>query len=675
MLTAAPGRAQQQALPSWNDAAQQAWWTANPTPDTWPKAADALQAQLEAAYKQGSVGCFSDPDFQGWLEHLEWVRLGVAAPDLLAQPQDVAAFIALGRDESVSHVLVRKLSPRDDPRGALQVLLKLAEANPADLHEYAALGVAYALVFDEPFPRDWPHAQVPQSAVPFGDLDVVKRFQFYVQSNRDHKLELDPTQLSVDNLKHLVDSKVRLSELAYAQQNTIPYDHFEQAFFSIRYDDSRISGSMAFTWPNPAYTLADIEKDGGICVDQAYYATELGKGRGIPTIYFIGQGTDGGHAWFGYLTRDGKWNLDCGRYESQNYPHGYALDPQTWQVVDDTTLANLAKNDDAATETSEQPARNAIAWARLHSGTPLFQQALEQARSLSPELAEAWQAEGDYLASSHASVDDQKSFYNDWIKQFQSFDDMRVEGQKRLLAVLKAANDPDAEGVERDLTLQNRSENVDFGTQGSISAIEDKFKAQDFDGAKLAFEAAVRDFQDQGGGSFFYGVIRPYMMLCVQYGRYDQADDGLHFIDERMQMDPYSIVGMDYGKLKDELKSLKDALPAAEKWLGELDDGNYDQAWNDASKAMQQLGTSDQFAQAMQAQRKSFGRLVSRTLARPPVMGSRLTGKDGATMQGEFLEIRYQDSFDNSTTAVERATFKHESDGTWRALAYAVTKG
>ncbi len=160
---------------------------------------------------------------------------------------------------------------------------------------------------------------------------------------------------------------------------------------------------------------------------------------------------------------------------------------------------------------------------------------------------------------------------------------MRVEGQKRLLAVLKAANDPDAESVERDLTLQNRSQNVDFGTQGSLGTIQDKFKTQDFDGAKVEFEAAVRDFKDQGGGSFFYDVIRPYTMLCVQHGRYEQADDGFHFIGERMQMDPYSIVGMHFAKLNDRLKMLKDALPAAEKWLGELDDANYDQAWNEAS--------------------------------------------------------------------------------------------
>ena len=125
---------------------------------------------------------------------------------------------------------------------ALRNLVKLAQANMADLHEYAALGVAFSLVFDEPFPADWPHSQVGQDAVPVGDLNIVKRFQFYVQANRDKKLELDLTQLRVEDLKYLVDSEVKLSELEYAQgQSHIPYDHFDQAFFSINYDTSRIS--------------------------------------------------------------------------------------------------------------------------------------------------------------------------------------------------------------------------------------------------------------------------------------------------------------------------------------------------------------------------------------------------------------------------------------------------
>ena len=53
------------ALPSWNSDAQKAWWAKNPTPDLWPQAADALQAQLETYYKQNGTHAFSDSDFRG----------------------------------------------------------------------------------------------------------------------------------------------------------------------------------------------------------------------------------------------------------------------------------------------------------------------------------------------------------------------------------------------------------------------------------------------------------------------------------------------------------------------------------------------------------------------------------------------------------------------------------
>ena len=318
------------ALPSWDDAAQKAWWAKNPTPDSWPQAEDALQAQLEASYKQNGVRAFSDPDFQAWLDQLEWVRLGLDCPDVLAEGDHLKTFIALGQDTTVSHLFVEKLDPLDVKKEALKNLLRLAEANADDLHEYAALGVAYSLVFDQPFPKDWPHRQVDQAAVPIGDLDIVDRFHFYVQSNGNKKLDLDLTQLSFENLKYLVDSEVKLSELEYAQTNRISYSTFADAFFSIKYDNSRIGNAAAvYDWPYPSYNLADILEKGGICIDQAYYAETLGKGRGIPTIRFTGYGMDGAHAWFGYLSSSGKWLLDCGRYEEQDFPKGFAVDPQT----------------------------------------------------------------------------------------------------------------------------------------------------------------------------------------------------------------------------------------------------------------------------------------------------------------------------------------------------------
>jgi hypothetical protein len=547
-------------LPPWDDNAARTWWTQNPTPDKWPAAADQLRARLEADYKANGASVYSDSDFQGWLEHLEWVGLGLGCPDVLADPDNLKIFVTLGGDTAVSHLFIEKLDPLDVKDQALLNLLKLARANLDDLNDYAALGVAFCLVFDQPFPDYWPHSQVDPQAVPIGDLDVVARFNFYVQSDRDKKTELDLTRQTFENLKYLVDSEVKLSELAYAQSNPqrIPYSHFDQSFFSIKYDDSRNKQSgFVYQWPFPTYLLADIEKNGGICVDQAYYATILGKGLGIPTLYFSGEGASGGHAWFGYLTRSGRWELDCGRYAEQNYPRGFARDPQTWRRIDDTVLTNLFKN--GSGNPNYQPAMTALAWARMHWPGPAYRQILDDARAIMPEWAATWRLEGAWMEKNVTDVDQKKAFYQQWITQFQSFALMKVLGQRHLLALLKQANDPDAAALEQDIVLQNRSEDFDLGIAGSAGDLSDKIAARDWDGAKLAFEQAIRDFADQGAGSLYKAIISFYVKSCLKAGRTDQADDGIRFVEERVTMDPKSQVGLDFADLKASVAAAKKA--------------------------------------------------------------------------------------------------------------------
>jgi len=536
-------------LPSWSSDTQKAWWEQNPLPAQWPKAVANLTAQLQASYKQNGASSFSNSDFQGWLEHLEWIRLGLDCPGDLTDANNLNAFVQLGKDETVSHLLVEKLDPLDVKNEALLNLIRLAQANLDDLHEYAALGIAFSLVFDRPFPLDWPHRQVKQEAVPIGDLDVVKRFNFYVQANRNQKTDEDLTQLSFEKLKFVVDSEVNLSELEYAQHNRISNSSFADAFFSINYDVSRSnSGNFDFVWGLPTYTLQDIEKHGGICVDQAYYAFLLGKGRGIPTLYFHGQGTDGGHAWFGYMSRSGKWELDCGRYASQNYPKGYALDPQTWQVIDDARLTQDFKNGEQ--NPNYQPARNAIAWARLQAHDPSCKKILDDARSIMPELAQTWEMEASFLEYIHASDDDKKTFYQDWVSQFSAYPEMKIEGQRCLLAVLKKNQDPAADSLEQDIILANRSSSIDAGMQGEFDSIFEKIKAGDWDAARLGCERAIRDFGEQGGGTLFYGIIRPYVETCLKNGHVDQAQQATGFARDRMPVRSDSVLGEEFLELE-----------------------------------------------------------------------------------------------------------------------------
>ena len=132
-----------------------------------------------------------------------------------------------------------------------------------------------------------------------------------------------------------------LSELEWAQGAWAhPLGQLPAAYQAIRYRNDRLA-SGAMVWPGRTYRLADILSTGGICPDQAFFATQVGKARGVPTILIYGAGADGRHAWFGYYDANRKWQLDAGRYAEQRFVTGRALDPQTWREFTDHELQFL----------------------------------------------------------------------------------------------------------------------------------------------------------------------------------------------------------------------------------------------------------------------------------------------------------------------------------------------
>jgi hypothetical protein len=348
---------------------------------------------------------------------------------------------------------------------------------------------------------------------------------------------------------------VKLSELAYAQKNRVPYSQFADAFFSINYDNSRVGNTNAiYDWPFDSYTLDDILTKGGICIDQAYYAEMIGKGRGIPTIRFVGFGLDGAHAWFGYLSNSGKWELDCGRYEEQDFPKGFAVDPQTWKPIDDATLQNLFKN--GAKNPNYQPAMTALAWAYLHTNDASYPHILDDAMSIMPEWSGTWRLKAELVEKS-GDMDKVKSFYQDWANQFGNYPDMKVEGQKRLYLALKAANDPDADGVLKDIILQNRSEGFDLGIEAGAQAMIEKLKVQDWDGARSDYEQTIRDFAQQGGLTLYVKAVYPYIMTCLKNNKIEMADHAIGYTEDRMTIDMNSQMGQEFIELKNKVTAAK----------------------------------------------------------------------------------------------------------------------
>ena len=103
-----------------------------------------------------------------------------------------------------------------------------------------------------------------------------------VQAHSSRKLEYDPSQLSVTELKFVIDHPLTTSELEWARESeSFRRSGFDKIFSSIQYDHPRLNASV-FSWPHGKYSLESIRAKGGICVDQAYLVPWLARLRESP---------------------------------------------------------------------------------------------------------------------------------------------------------------------------------------------------------------------------------------------------------------------------------------------------------------------------------------------------------------------------------------------------------
>jgi len=106
---------------------------------------------------------------------------------------------------------------------------------------------------------------------------------------------------------------------------------------------------------------------------------------------------------------------------------------------------------------------------------------------------------------------------------------------------------------------------------------------------------------------------------------------------------------------------------AAEQWIVLVDDHQYDQSWKEASKVFQELMTTEQWQKKASADREQLGEKHSRKL---------VDIKTPRTVKGlpagQYVQVKYQSSFENKKSATETVTAVLEGDGSWRVAAYTI---
>ncbi len=277
--------------------------------------------------------------------------------------------------------------------------------DPGSRETQANLAIACAVVFDRPIrinPEVFGHADDSQSAARTSTTDVqpVPRFHFYRDAAKQGTLKVALSEMAPWELTWVVDAPVPDSELLWAQKSVHFTRHdWGKAYGHIRYRMDRATQGVN---PYSAYTLAQIEKEGGICGDQAYFAAMTAKANGIPAMVIGGEGDRGAHAWFGYEGGHNEWNLNTGRY-ADNYAAGTTRDPQTRRPIKEHELRQLT--DPIRRTEAYQRSEHCSAFARLLNDTDqrdLVADANELALRLAPTNYDAWVAHLENLATNKA---------------------------------------------------------------------------------------------------------------------------------------------------------------------------------------------------------------------------------------------------------------------------------
>ncbi|MEZ5326823.1 MAG: hypothetical protein R3F19_17380 [Verrucomicrobiales bacterium] len=549
----------QKKLTGWSERAAANWWAEHSEPESWQAGADELHGLLLAAQAEhGIAKVFANSHFTAWLEHLRWLTLYGQAKDangFLSTANGAAVFARISREAPLlTEIFTASLSTYDNAPRAAEILCEIYAADPKVAVEYRKLAVAFALVFDQPFPQSWPHSNARKSQLAIGDENPVERFKFYLRCVDAKAFLIDPKRLSVRELMCVVDTPLEFRELQYVQQVKLKNaERLKDVYQAIPYDKARLDGG-ALMWEG-TYRLIDIGRNGGVCADQAFYMTQCGKAKGVPTVIFVGQGRNGGHAWTGFMPEPGNWNLEVAKYRQEKYPVGKAFDPQTWRRVTSDQF-NLLVKAQGGGSSADRAARLVLQWAEMNVGHSDYPALLAHARKLAPQLLEAWEMEEARLGESRASADQWRTFWQSWIMAFRDQPDLEFRGQMRLIRALRVLGEkPAEERLRSSIEKDNVSGRFDLAVAIAADGVLELLEMGKLEEASKAFDAVINDFKSKAGGLLFYNLIVPYIDLCIEKEFSDQAAAALRTVDSKLEFSTSGTVSFDLKTLRDRVRA------------------------------------------------------------------------------------------------------------------------
>jgi hypothetical protein len=503
-----------------------------------------------------------------WMEAVTAARVGhanmparyelSAKPLVAVLPPELQAWLI--DNASFSADFFSLLTPLDYAPRVLEILAELSRRDPAKFRAYANLALAIAVVYDVPPPPFWPHGQVTPAALPRKFPEPAEAFAWWVRQDQQGRTLHKLTRLSADELKFVVDTAAPLAELEWAQGAwTHPLGQLPAAYTMIRYRNDRITGNSP-VWPGRSYKLAEILATGGICSDQAYFASEVGKARGVPTLFIYGAGNDGRHAWFGFLDANRKWQLDAGRYAEQRFVTGFARDPQTWREFSDHELQFLSERFRELPSFRQSQTHAQFAAEYLAGGNaPAAGAAARRAVSFERRNQPAWET---LIAAARKEGRDAKTVENllrEAALAFQRYPDLEAQYVNRVADSLRVRGETSAADAEvRRIANKGKvTGRGDLSVQQARDLVRRAMATQPLAEQIRAYNSAVDSYGRGAGIGFFDEVVVGFAEHLVQLNQKPEAMRAVERARHALKVEPNSQLAAEFARLTDAVKAAK----------------------------------------------------------------------------------------------------------------------
>lgn len=435
------------------------------------------------------------------------------------------------------------LSPADDANAVAKILAAIWAADQEGFAAYPKLAYAIALVYDKPCPRYFPHGQVSPEALPRRLPDPVAAFAFFKDSHKGGRLLQAPDKLDIDELAFVVPVLSPLAELREVQRKRITRADIPKLYPSIVYDKGRYT-RREYNWPGKDYALESIRKNGGICVDQAYYTATIAQAFGVPAFILSGAGADGFHAFVGFMERPGKWKTDVGRYENQKYVTGSAWNPMTWRHLTDHDLSYLQERFRgtpayASALLHVERADEALAAGDLVNAAKWY----TAAKAMQPKCPEAW--EGLYrLAVKRGDPEERRrTLYAEAAANFTRYRELEVLWRGRLADSWATSGKLDASLDERAAIVRRTVRaRPDLALEIAVELMKSAAGAGDTAVEMKAFSRLAGQF-DEAGTIFVPTIGAPFVMKLLTDGKKKEAVQAARALERAFKADKTSQLG------------------------------------------------------------------------------------------------------------------------------------